>query len=86
MRPASEVIKLFPEGGDHRRALEALAKIYGTQSTDMLLNYLHALSAQLGVASGVDPEVFARGVWHHWAFVASTFNENAAAEKGRATQ
>ena len=72
---AQEVINLFPKGGPDRRALKALVKIYRDETTEGMLNNLHALAARVGIASGVTADKFADGVKHHWDFVASALKQ-----------
>jgi len=72
---AQKTISLFPDGSPDRRALESLMEIYGDETTEGMLNSLHALAARVGVASGVTADKFAEGVKHHWDFVATSINE-----------
>lgn len=58
-----------------RRALRALIKVYGDDTTDVL-NGLHAMAARIALATGVSPENFAAGMKHHWDFLANAINED----------
>lgn len=68
---ASKLIDIYHD--KDRRAFAALADIYG-DDTETVLNALHAISARLAIATGVDPKKFAGGVKHHWDFVAKAIN------------
>ena len=61
--------------GRDRKALRALIKVYGND-TNTVLNGLQAIIVRLAIGSGVEPEVFAAGMKHHWDFIVQAINES----------
>lgn len=64
-------MKIDPEIAHEKQriALEVLLKLYGDDA-DPILNALQELAARVGIAAGVEPEVFAAGMKHHWDHIA----------------
>jgi hypothetical protein len=58
-----------------RALVVAMTEIYGDDCNE-LLNALHELAARIAILSGIEPEVFAAGVKHHWDYLANIVNES----------
>lgn len=72
MSKDNEMLDILPP--DDRRALNLLIDIYGDDVLTVL-NALHALSARLAIAAGVNAQDFGAGVKHHWDFVVDVIND-----------
>lgn len=59
-----------------RRVLELLIELYGDDA-DPILNALHEICARIGIYCGVEPEIFAAGMKHHWDYLANVINDHA---------
>lgn len=60
--------------GKQRSALRELTRIFGDDAST-ILNALHEMSARIAITAGVEPDVFAAGVKHHWDFLVNEINE-----------
>jgi hypothetical protein len=56
-----------------RKVLKLMIRLYGDDSEE-LLNALHEMAARVGIMAGVEPEIFAAGMKHHWDYLAFQLN------------
>lgn len=60
--------------GKQRQLLDLAMELYGDDA-DLIVNALHEMAARIGIASGIEPKVFAAGMKHHWDGIANALNE-----------
>lgn len=48
---------------------------------EAILNALHSMAARLAIVTGVEPEMFAAAMKHHWDGIAEVMNAVAAARE-----
>lgn len=63
-----------------RQVLDLMIELYGDDA-DLIVNALHEMAARVGIACGIEPEIFAAGMKHHWDGIANAISEFA--ERGR---
>ena len=61
-----------------RKVLDLLIELYGDDS-EAIVNALHEMAARIGIGCGIEPEVFAAGMKHHWDGIANKMNESTEA-------
>lgn len=57
-----------------RQVLDLMIELYGDDA-DLIVNALHEMAARVGISTGIEPEVFAAGMKHHWDSIVHAMDE-----------
>lgn len=70
--------KVYPEVCHEKQqeVLNLLIELYGDDG-GVILNALHEISARVAISCGVEPEVYAAGMKHHWDYLVGQINAGA---------